>query len=90
MTTTNKQLQDWLKRFPDDALIEVITSEEYSSGWSEYISVYHEDLELPDVTMSDLTSWGDFGHVSFDVKYDYDKGGCTDVKSITLGKAHND
>jgi hypothetical protein len=88
--TTNKQLREWLARFPDDTLIEVITTDESPGYRGYYLSDTHEQLILPDVDMSTLTSWDDFANVVFDIKYDYDSGCVTDVHAITLGKAHND
>lgn len=88
--TTNKELREWLSRFPDDTLIEVITTAECAGHWDSYISDHHEDLILPDVTMATLKGWESFDNVCFDVKYDYDKEVTTDVKQITFGKAHND
>ena len=84
--TTNRQLRDWLKGFPDDAIINIVTTEEYYGGFYRDVSVYTDPLELPDIEMKDLKGWEDHGHVDFDVKYDYDKGGCYGINSITLGK----
>lgn len=88
--TTNKQLQEWLSRFPDAAEIIVLTSEECKGHWDSYIDVCKDDLKLPDVTMGTLKGYDDFENVVFDVKYDYDKEIVTEVRSIQLGKAHND
>ena len=88
--TTNKQLQEWLKRFPDDTIIEVLTSDESRGSYYDYVSVSHETPTLPDVTMESLKSWEDFTHVVFDVVYNYADEVATGVRSITLGKAHND
>ena len=88
--TTNKQLREWLSRFPDDTPITVLTSEESRGGYYTDISVYHESPELPDVTMDTLKSWSEFKNVCIDVVYDYDKEVATGVRSITLGKAHDD
>lgn len=90
MATTNKQLREWLSRFPDDTNIEVITTSECAGHWDSYVSVHHEDLILPNVTMSTLKGWESFDNVCFDVEYDYNEGVATGVKQITLGKAHND
>lgn len=88
--TTNLQLREWLSRFPDDTEITVLTSEERAGYWDSYISVHHEDLTLPDITMDTLKGYEDFEHVCFDVVYDYDKEVATGVRQITLGKAHDD
>jgi len=88
--TTNRQLRDWLKGFPDDCLINVVTTEDASRGYQMDVSVYSEIVELPDVEMTDLKSWSEFDHVHFDVKYDYDKEVCIGVRSITLGKNFRD
>lgn len=87
---TNKQLQQWLSRFPDDTEINVVTTKEWKGGYYSSIDAYTDSVELPDVDMSTLKGWYDFPNVVFDVNYDYDKECCTGVKSITLGKAHND
>ena len=90
MATTNKQLREWLTRFPDDTPIIILTSEESRGGYYTDVSVAHESPELPDVTMSTLKSWSEFKHVCVDVEYDYNAGIATGVKQITLGKAHDD
>jgi hypothetical protein len=90
LMTTNKQLQEWLKRFPDDALIEVVTSEESKGHWESYIEASHEDLILPDIQVENLTWSQDFDNVVFDFNYDHEQPGKTIVKTITLGKAHYD
>lgn len=87
---TNKQLQEWLKRFPDDATINVLTSEDNSRNYSYIIDVTVEDIELPDVQMNELKWSTEFKNVVFDIVYDSDKEETTNVKSITLGKHHND
>ena len=88
--TTNKQLQEWLKRFPDDAEIKVLTSEDNSRHYSYIIDVYVGDIELPDVQMKELKWSTEFKNVVFDIEYDTDKQEASNVKSITLGKHHND
>lgn len=88
--TTNKQLQNWLARFPDDVPISVVTSKECAGHWHSYIEAYHEELVLPDVQIADLNWSSDYQNVVFDIDFDYEQPCCTTVKSITLGKAHND
>lgn len=88
--TTNKQLREWLARFDDDAIIEVITTHESSGYHGDYLCDSHEKLILPDIQVADLSWSRDFDNVVFDFQYDYEQPCCTIVKSITLGKAHND
>lgn len=90
MTTTNIQLRNWLARLPDDTPISVITTRECAGHWNSYIDDSHEELDLPDVTMQTLKGWEDFPNVCIDVEYDYDKELAVGIRSITLGKAHND
>lgn len=88
--TTNKQLREWLSRFPDDALINVITSEESYFCYQTNVAASVQPMQLPDVQIEQLTWQDEFSTVQFDVTYDYDKE-CNDgVKSITLGRHHND
>ena len=54
MSTTNRQLQEWLKQFPDNANIEVITTE-INSGWEGGHSAYEVDLELKRVEFPDFS-----------------------------------
>lgn len=86
MSTTNIELRNWLKRFPDDAEIKVLTSSEGFSCGQYYTNVYEEDLELPDVEIVDLTWMDKFPTVEFDISFDYDIPVCNGVKSITLGR----
>lgn len=88
--TTNKQLQDWLKQFPDNVEIKVVSAEEVTRGYSSYANNYTVDMELPTIEMEDLTWASDFENVQFDVIYDYDEGKCVGLRSITLGKNHNE
>ena len=88
--TTNKQLQEWLVRFPDDALIEVIKTYEYTGSWDSNVTAHHEDLELPDVQTEQLYWTDNFANVSFEISYNYDAAKTEGVNIITLGKAHND
>lgn len=42
----NKDFQNWLAQFPDDAIITVIDATKYSSSYSEYWGVYETPLNL--------------------------------------------
>lgn len=43
---TRKELQAWLDQFPEDAEINVLTSEDSTSGYESYTSVWETDLNL--------------------------------------------
>jgi hypothetical protein len=53
---TNKELQEWLKQFPDDANIEVITTTEMG-GWEGGSLVFESNLELGDVDLEEFYSF---------------------------------
>jgi hypothetical protein len=47
MSVTRLELQKWLDQFPEDAVIQVITTEEGGrGGFMPYTSVYETDLVL--------------------------------------------
>lgn len=84
--TTNKQLQEWLKRFDDGAVINVLTATERQGYWESYTDVSMVELELPDVQIGDL-KWCDyFENVEFAIEWDSDSECCCGVGEITLGK----
>jgi hypothetical protein len=44
--TTRKELQEWLEQFPEDAKIEVITTDDSCHGYESYTSVSEVDIDL--------------------------------------------
>lgn len=56
--TTNKELQEWLKRFPDDALIEVV--EVKTKGYESFGEEVPIELDtyVGNVTAYDFTAIG--------------------------------
>lgn len=79
--TTRKELQEWLEQFPEDAKIEVLTTEE-GRGWEPYTSVYEVDLDLTEPVDPEF---GTFGK-TFEVEREYHpKTGSGKVNLIRLG-----
>lgn len=56
--TTRKELQAWLDQFPEDAIVEVLTTYENSNGWESYTSVYPTDLNLTEMVDADRNTYG--------------------------------
>jgi hypothetical protein len=89
MPTTNKQLQEWLKRFPDDCTIDVVLAKERHHGYYQGHDIYETELVLPDTKQEDL-KWSNstFDTLEFaDLHYEYDNPSATRVKRIILGRS---
>jgi hypothetical protein len=85
--STNLELQQWLKRFPDDAKIEVVVGTRGSVYYGD--NYYQEELILPDVQQEDI-SWSnsEFDNVEFcGLDYNYEENSITRFKTICLGKS---
>jgi len=83
MPTTNKQLREWLAQFPDDALIEVITTEETRGHYESYTMVSEVDFECEPV--KGLKSYADGKTFEVEAKYDF-KTDTSTIKTIRLGR----
>lgn len=42
--STNKELQEWLKQFPDDTVVKVLTTSTYDYCYSTYTDVYEDEF----------------------------------------------
>lgn len=79
---TRKETQVWLDQFPEDAVIEVITTHESRGGWDSYISVYRETLDLTEKVDPEFSTFAK----TFEVEREYNpKGGFGKVILIRLG-----
>lgn len=77
---TNKELQNWLKQFSDDAVIEVITTS-YMGEWGRGKTAWEDELELQPVDLSNC--YGFFESPTFQIETKYPS---QEVSVIRLGR----
>lgn len=86
---TIKELKEWLNRFDDDCIVEVVTAQERNYAYNSYHNICETELILPDIKVDNLTwSTSSFDTLDFkDFQYDYEQPCCTIVKKILLGRS---
>lgn len=85
--TTKKEFVKWLEQFPDEAIIECITTEESIHGYESYTSVREEDFVCEDIDYRDM--FGYHSGKTFELEANYDNGLTkSKVTIIRIGKKY--